>query len=113
MLITIAHGLTSAGLALGGLAASSSSSNGDGSIYLLLLGPIAGFLFYTAVYMRYRNTDKDNEYEVLTDSQIDEVTGFDRKVRSRDGLQNPRIEGDNSRSPRQRLGSGTKIYRLE
>lgn len=109
MLTTLALVASDVGVVL----ASSSSSDSNNSIYLLLLGPVAGFLFYTSVYMRYRNTDKDNEYEVLTDSQIDDVQGFDRKVRSRDGLQNPRIEGDNSQAPRQRLGSGTRIRKLE
>lgn len=95
----------------GVLTQSSSSSESDNAIYLLLLGPIAGFLFYSSVYMRYRNTDKDNEYEVLTESQIGDVKGYDRKTAHYDRLTNSRIQGDNSRDPRQRLGSGTQVIR--
>ena len=92
---------------------SSSGSNENSGIYFLLLGPVAGFLFYSSVYMRYRNTDKDNEYEVLTDSQVSEVKGYDKLTRRRDGLQNPRIQGDNLGRPRQRLGGNTHMRKLE
>lgn len=88
-----------------------SSSNSDGILFLLAMGPAAGIGFYTLIYLRYRNTDKRFEYERKTSSDIAEVQGFDRPAGSVKGTERSRIQGDNSRNPRQRLGRNTTIIR--
>lgn len=88
--------------------ASGSSSNGD-AVYLLLLGPIAGIGFYTFIFLRYRNTDKRYEYEHRTSSEIGGPRGNDTKVNSIHGTSKKRIDGDNSRDPRRRLGPNTTM----
>lgn len=86
-----------------------SSSNSDTPIYLLLLGPAAGIGFYTMIYLRYRNTDKRYDYEHRTSSEISDPRGSDQIVGSEKGLRNSRIQGDNSREARRRLGRNTVI----
>ncbi|NLT26538.1 MAG: hypothetical protein GXX90_07800 [Microbacteriaceae bacterium] len=84
-------------------------SGDDSSLWLFLLGPAAGIGFYTMIYLRYRNTDKRFEYEHKTSSDIADVQGYDRKIRTVRGVENPRIRGDLSRDPRKRLGERSRI----
>lgn len=93
--------------------ASSSDDGGDGLLYILLLGPASGFLFYGAMMRRYRNHDKRFRYEHDSDSEIGNVQSFDRKVDRLVGTRASRIRGDNSKDPLQRLGANTKVYRRQ
>lgn len=88
--------------------ASSSDSDG-GPLMLLLLGPLAGIGFYTMIFLRYRNTDKRHMYEHETASEVRNPKAYDQRVDSVRGTERRRIQGDNSKKPTQRLGSGTTI----
>lgn len=108
-LLDAAHVLASHGVVL----ASSSSSSSDNTLYLLLLGPIAAVGFYTMTFLRYRNTDKRHNYEHETASELVDLQGFDRLVKQIRDTEAKRINGDNSKSPTQRLGQGTRILHDE
>lgn len=95
--------------ALSAFASGSSSRSSGDAVYLLLLGPLAGIGFYTMTYLRYRNTDKRYEYERKTSSEVADAKGFDQRVGQITGTQEHRIQGDNARAPRMRLGQGTSI----
>lgn len=84
-------------------------SSDESTLWLFLLGPAAAVGFYTMIYLRYRNTDKRFEYEHKTSSDIADVQGYDRKIRTVRGVENSRIRGDLSRDPRKRLGQRSRI----
>lgn len=90
-----------------------SSGDSDGILYLLLLGPASGFVFYGAMMRKYRNHDKRFHYEHESTSEMVNVQSYDRKVDRVVGTRSTRIRGDNSGNPLQRLGSNTKVYRRQ
>ncbi|KAB1644867.1 hypothetical protein [Gulosibacter chungangensis] len=90
-----------------------SSSDGDGILYLLFLGPASGVLFYGAMMRRYRNHDKRFKYEHDSNSEMVNVQAYDRKVNHITGTRQRRIRGDNSNEPLKRLGANTTVYRRQ
>ena len=64
-----------------------------GYVWLLLL---SGFVFYTTMYLRYRNSDKRHHYEVETKHEISNLIKVDDFMESKYGLNNARILGENS-----------------
>ena len=74
-----------------------------------LLGPLGGIGFYTAVYLRYRNTDKRFAYEHHVEAEMSALRVQDRKVGSRTRLTNRQIQGENASKPLARLGAATFV----
>ncbi len=83
---------------------------GDSKLYFLLLGPISAIGFYGIIYMYYRNTDKRFEYEELTQSEVENISGSDNKIGKVRGVTNEVIEGVNCTSHTTRLGPHTSVY---
>lgn len=90
----------------------SSSSSSDDSVYLLLLGPVAGIAFYTRTYLRYRNTDKRDVFERRTAAELSDLRGYDQLSGSIKGTKDPHISRRNSNEPLKRLGPGTTVRDL-
>lgn len=84
------------------------SSDGDGSA-LWLIGPGAGIGFYVFHFLRYRNTHQRHAFERETHTEVLGMTGHDTLVRRVSGVENSKIPGNNSSSPRSRLGQGTRF----
>ncbi len=84
------------------------SSDSDGSA-LWLIGPGAGIGFYVFHFLRYRNTHQRHAFERDTHTEVLGMTGHDTLVRRVSGVENSKIPGENSSSPRQRLGQGTRF----
>lgn len=89
------------------LAESSSDSDGRGVGLLFLL---SGFVFYGAMYLRYRNSDKRHRHESETDATMLDVRAVDNHVQTLKGVKNARLQGANNRLVRARgsnvLGDG-------
>ena len=84
--------------------------DGDGTLWLLALGPAGATGLYWALYRYYRNTDKSHAFEHETTVNAKPVTGADRKVGVNNGTRESRIRGDNLRNYRarvQRIGKGS------
>jgi hypothetical protein len=81
------------------LLASSRSSDGDGSsfAYVFLL---SGFLFYGAMFVRYRNTDKRHRHESETKASLHDVRAADQHHGSIRGVSNSRMNGANNEEVR-------------
>lgn len=77
--------------------------SGSGSLFLLILGPGAGFALYWMLYRYYRNIDKSYQFERETLIQAQPVTGQDAKVGEVTGVTNSKIEGRNERQYRTRV----------
>jgi hypothetical protein len=77
---------------------------GDGTLWLLALGPAGATGLYWALYRYYRNTDKSHAFEHETTVNAKPVTGSDLKVGTNNGTREPRIRGDNLRNYRLRVG---------
>lgn len=88
-----------------------SSSDGDGILYLLLLGPASGVIFYGAMMRRYRNYDKRFRYEHDSASEMVNVQTYDQRVDRIVGTRASRIQGGNSDDPLARLGANTKVFK--
>lgn len=80
-----------------------SDSDDDGSAFWLL-GPAGAVAFYSYIFLRYRNTDKRHQYEHKTSTEMGEVLTYDAKINEIKGTSNSRMAGENSSSPRTRLG---------
>lgn len=93
---------------LQGLTLAAVGSDYEGPFFWLL-GPVGGIGFYTATYLRYRNTNKRFAYEQHTTSEMTGVQGADRRVSAVRGVTNRRIQGENASSPTTRLGSATFV----
>lgn len=78
----------------------SSSSSGDDNGKLGLLFLLAGFLFYGAMYLRYRNVDKRDHYESETKAETANMQAQDAFARSLTHLKNSRMKGANNHSVR-------------
>ena len=81
-----------------------SDSDNEG---LWLIGPGAGIAFYVFYYLRYRNTHQRHAFEKETSTVVENLTGRDVLVNRVQGVENARVPGENSSSPRHRLGQGT------
>ena len=77
--------------------------DGDGSLWILALGPAGATGLYWALYRYYRNTDKSHAFESETTVNAKPVTGSDRKVGTNNGTRESRIRGDNLRNYRLRV----------
>ncbi len=79
------------------LAASSSDDDGGSFGWVFLL---SGFIFYGAIYMKYRNIDKRHKHEVETEATLHNMQGYDQFVESRKGLSEPNLAGANNKDVR-------------
>lgn len=71
------------------------SEDGDSSgISLILLA--AGFVFYIAIYLKYRNTNKRHSHEAETVAKIENVVASDNKIKRVTGVSNSSIRGANN-----------------
>ena len=70
------------------------ASEDDGSsLYLTLL--LGGFIFYGAMYLRYRNQNARHTFELETKRQLDNIVKDDTFVKVEKKLKNKRIQGEN------------------
>ena len=78
----------------------------DGVAWILLAGPAGAAGLYWTLYRYYRNTDKSHDFEHETAIVAKPVTGsdHDRKVDEVRRTRETRIQGDNVRAYRQRVG---------
>ena len=82
----------------------SSSSDGSGSLFVLLAGPIAGTALYAAVYRYYRNADKSHAFERETLIALKSpITGDEQQIDEVKGTRERRIRGDNAQRFRTRV----------
>lgn len=63
--------------------------------YLLLA---SGFIFYTTMYLRYRNSNERHHYELETKYEISNMVKVDDFIRSNYGMTNQEIVGENASS---------------
>jgi len=75
----------------------------DGLLLLLAAGPASGAATYWAIYRYYRNTDKSHAFERDTIIEAQPVQGREEKVGHISKTRDSDIDGDNSRSHRQRV----------
>jgi hypothetical protein len=72
-------------------------------VWLLAAGPAGAAATYWALYRYYRNTDKSHSYERDTIIKAEQVHGGREKIDHISKTRRSGIEGDNSRSHRQRV----------
>jgi hypothetical protein len=77
--------------------------DGDGTLWLLALGPAGATGLYWGLYRYYRNTDKSHAFEHETTVDAKPVTGSDSKVGTNNGTRESRIRDDNLRNYRLRV----------
>jgi hypothetical protein len=77
--------------------------DGDGTLWLLALGPAGATGLYWGLYRYYRNTDKSHAFEHETTVNAKPVTGSDDQVGTNNGTRESRIRGDNVRNYRARV----------
>ena len=86
--------------------AETSSDDGDGrAIGLLFL--LAGPVFYSMMYLRYRNSDKRHHHESETEAKVQGMRAVDERTGSVKGVSNASLRGSNStrvRGARRGLG---------
>ena len=70
-----------------------SSDDDNNTIFLLLFA--GGFIFYGAMYLRYRNSDARHVYEEETKKQVLNMKKADNLVEHRKNLSNSRMSGSN------------------
>ena len=70
-----------------------SSDDDNNTIFLLLFA--GGFIFYGAMYLRYRNSDARHVYEKETKKQVLNMKKADNLVEHRKNLSNSRMSGSN------------------
>jgi len=82
----------------------SSSSDGSGSFWFLLVGPACGAALYAAVYRYYRNADKTDAFERETRIALKgRITGQEQQIDQVRGTRDRRVKGDNSDDFRARV----------
>lgn len=75
------------------------SEDGDSSgISLILLA--SGFVFYIAIYLKYRNTNKRHSHEAETIAKIENVVASDNKIKRVTGVSSSSIRGANNKEVR-------------
>jgi len=88
--------------------AAGSSDDDSGGLGLVFL--LSGFIFYSIIYLRYRNTDKRHSHESETEAMMVNLQETDDFVKSKKGLTNSRMSGANNKIVRgARNGSGGGI----
>ena len=75
--------------------ASGDSSSGDPRLFGLALF-LSGFVFYGAMYARYRNTDKRHRHESETEARMLDVRAVDQHVDTQKGVKHSRMKGANN-----------------
>jgi len=78
--------------------AAGSSDDDSGGLGLVFL--LSGFIFYSAIYLRYRNTDKRHSHESETEATMVNLQETDNFIQSKKGLTNSRMSGANNKSVR-------------
>lgn len=73
---------------------------------------LSGFVFYGAMFLRYRNADKRFRHETLTRSETENLRVRDDLVRSQKGLTNSRMRGANNRQVSGSLNTMSKLANL-
>lgn len=79
------------------------SSEGGGTLFLLLIGPAGAFAVYFGLYRYYRNTDKSHSFETSTRVVAQPITGNDQKIDKVTGTSRSSISGENQSNHRQRV----------
>jgi cbb3-type cytochrome oxidase subunit 3 len=87
------------------MASSGSSDDGGGFIGLAFLA--SGFIFYAAIYFKYRNTNKRHHHESETEATLLNMEAQDEFVQARKGLSNRKMTGANNNDVR---GSQRKYF---
>ncbi|MBH0115286.1 hypothetical protein I6E52_00320 [Salinibacterium sp. NG253] len=82
----------------GQILAAGSSDDDSGGLGLVFL--LSGFVFYSAIYFRYRNTDKRHGHESETEATMVNMQEHDEFVKARKGLSNRRMSGANNTAVR-------------
>jgi hypothetical protein len=77
--------------------------NENSDLVVYAFGPAASVAYYWFTYLRYRNTDKTDQYERETTVQAQPVEGTDTKVNTITGTEAREIRGRNESSYRQRV----------
>ena len=98
--------LASTVLPLVSVLAETSSDEGDGRA-LGLLFLLSGPLFYSMMYLRYRNSDKRHHHESETEAKAEGMRAVDERIGSVKGVSNSSLAGSNSnrvRGARRGLG---------
>ena len=72
------------------------ADSGDGASFGLLFF-LSGFIFYGAMYLRYRNINKRHMHARETEATLDNVRAADELVGKRTRQSNSRIKGANER----------------
>lgn len=85
----------------------SASENDWSAIGLVFF--LSGFIFYGAMFLRYRNADKRFRHESLTRSEVANMRVRDDFVRSQKGLKNSSLRGANNRQVSGSLNSLSKF----
>lgn len=85
------------------------NTDGEGSIFIFAL-LFAGFVFYGAMYYKYRNKGARHKHEAETNALIENVTGSDMKVQSMTRLSNARMIGANNTRVKGALNQSGKQF---
>ncbi|MEL0627066.1 hypothetical protein V6245_08930 [Salinibacterium amurskyense] len=93
-MLSLALWLTESGQVL----AAGSSDDDSGGLGLVFL--LSGFIFYSAIYLRYRNTDKRHSHESETEAAMVNLNETDNFIKSKKGLTNARMSGANNKAVR-------------
>lgn len=76
----------------------SSDDGGFGKLGLAFYA--AGFVFFGAMYLRYRNTNKREKYEASTKAEIDRVQSSDTYARAVNHQRSSKMSGANNHAVR-------------
>lgn len=91
----------------GPVLANTSSDDNWGLIGLVFF--LSGFVFYAAIFLRYRNADKRFKHESQTRSEMKNLRVRDDLVKSQKGLSNSSMRGANNRQVTGSLNSLSKL----
>jgi hypothetical protein len=75
----------------------------ESDLFAYATGPAASAAYYWLMYLRYRNTNKTQQYERETAVQAQPVEGNDARVNTITGTQAREIRGRNESNYRQRV----------
>lgn len=79
-------------------------SSSDSKLFILLLGPLSGIAFYGLQYARYRNKDKNYQYENKTDIKVSNIDNRDKMIGKNNGTRDPKVANHyQSSNPRKRV----------
>ncbi|MDR3053288.1 MAG: hypothetical protein LBU48_05460 [Coriobacteriales bacterium] len=86
-----------------------SSSDGYGYHLIPLVLCFSGFIFYIAVYLRYRNTDKRHHHEHETTTNIAHLQQYDQLVKHRTKLRTATMQDSNDSRIEGALSGGSDL----